>query len=290
MVTQAVPRGQLHSWANPPFQAIASNIDTENDSDSVVIIENNSDGVVIIKNDNDIQLLDGPTVSDIVELGSAPRSGDTKRRVKYLKRYTLVMPPPQSGLEHAQRARDVLDYFTCAPRLADPAKQQLALFQWVSQDMRQDPKWAAEEECMVCFTAPSPEILLSCGCCNRLFYLSCVRDWHEKEDPACQNLVQCPTCKQGTKPVHLAWVAPSPEKIEARKITKAKKKHAKVKETRGKDPMKARKKARTIGGGTLTVAATPAAGPSTQAAGAATAAEQYIAPGLFMQGGVLFYR
>ncbi|KAJ7795854.1 hypothetical protein B0H14DRAFT_2620470 [Mycena olivaceomarginata] len=143
-------------------------------------------------------------------------------------------------------------YFTRAPRLDDPEGLQIRLFRRVFEDTRRNPNWAAEEDCSVCLTGLNPQIVLSCACRTRLFHINCIRGWHEQDDAAVQNLIRSifldashagPTCKQGAKPLHLAWVTPSAAEAAAKKQKRkqARRAKAKVKGSNEKQASKSRK-------------------------------------------------
>ncbi|KAJ7895845.1 hypothetical protein B0H13DRAFT_1885367 [Mycena leptocephala] len=56
-----------------------------------------------------------------------------------------------------------------------------------------------------------------------VYHQKCLQQWHEQGDQNSQRLVQCPTCKHGAKPVHLAWVAPGSAETAVRQEKKASK-------------------------------------------------------------------
>ncbi|KAJ7838649.1 hypothetical protein B0H14DRAFT_2588482 [Mycena olivaceomarginata] len=205
----------------------ASNSASNSDSTSVEIIDNDDEN-----DENE---------PDVVVLGTASASSassSTKRHVKYLKRYKLLLPPVDPELSHEHRARIVRLYFTRAPRLNDPEGLQIRLFRRVFDDTRCNPNWAAEEDCSVCLTGSNPQIVLSCACRTRLFHINCIRGWHKQDDAAIQNLIRSifldashagPTCKQGAKPLHLAWVTPSAAEAAAKKQKRKQARRAKAK-------------------------------------------------------------
>lgn len=108
---------------------------------------------------------------DVVELTSVPSSlasEETKRHLKYQRRYRLVLAPAVEDLTHDERAevrfgfrarhfscvplicvQVVRKYFALAPRLADPKAQQVALFKRVSQNMCRNSTSITNEECSV---------------------------------------------------------------------------------------------------------------------------------------------
>ncbi|KAJ7894500.1 hypothetical protein B0H14DRAFT_2559275 [Mycena olivaceomarginata] len=298
----------------------ASASGSDSDSDSVEIIDNDdSASVEIIDNDdeNNENNENNENEPDVVVLGTASASSassSTKRHVKYLKRYKLLLPPVDPELSHERRARIVRLYFTHAPRLEDPQGLQIRLFRRVFEDTRRNPNWAAEEDCSVCLTASAPQIVLSCACRTRLFHINCIQGWHEQDDAAVQNLIRSifldasqagPTCKQGAKPLHLAWVTPSAAEAAAKKQkrkqahrAKAKAKRSNLKQASKSGKAKVVKKA----GKDAKMREEAAPGPehpTTGATGAEAAAAGTssalgsgveVAPRLFLQGGVLHYR
>ncbi|KAJ7785607.1 hypothetical protein B0H14DRAFT_3506669 [Mycena olivaceomarginata] len=270
----------------------ASNSDgaSNSDSASVEIIDDNEN------NENE---------PDVVVLGTASASSassSTKRHVKYLKRYNLLLPPVDPELSHKRRAQIVRRYFTRAPRLDDPEGLQIRLFRRVFEDTRRNPNWAAEEDCSVCLTGLNPQIVLSCACRTRLFHINCIRGWHEQDDAAVQNLIQCPTCKQGAKSLHLAWVTPSAAEAAAKKQKRkqARGAKAKVKGSNEKQASKSRKaKVVRKAGKDAKMREEAAPGPEHPATGAEAAAAGTsaalgngveVAPRLFLHGDVLHYR
>ncbi|KAJ7262691.1 hypothetical protein B0H12DRAFT_1069148 [Mycena haematopus] len=335
-----------HAKAPVPLAATRGKApaDTEDDTDSDS--HSDSDGIEIVNTEARNVALATPA-ADLVVLGSASGSSAspaTKRRVKYLKRYDLLLPPV-TELDHAERASIVQQYFNRSPRLNDAARLQIDLFRRVFEDTRRDPNWAAEEECMVCLNSPPPKILLSCACRKKVFHIHCIKEWHEKEDAAFQKLVQCPQCKEGAKPVHLAWATPTAAELAAKKAKKKVAHRAKGKEKRAtlarevrakeKAVQKAKAKATQVAATTAALApataalagmaagpfataalapatagmaagpfATAALAPATagMAAGpfmtdtatgsgdTATGSGHYVAPGLLLQAGVLYYR
>ncbi|KAJ6528181.1 hypothetical protein B0H19DRAFT_1083705 [Mycena capillaripes] len=198
-------------------------------------------------NEHNIELLDvdtviaesvamaGPSNLDVVLLNSPVKpSKDSQLRVKYLDRYSLVRPPFEEKVLHDRRAKMVIRYFEEAPRMGvDSTAEQKALFRRVAGDTRDNPNWAAEENCVFCLNnSPRPEILLSCPCRHSLFHQNCIQEWHRKKDKECQRLLTCLTCRSDAKPVHLAWVAPSESEAYTRKGKKHRNKHKKDRERR----------------------------------------------------------
>ncbi|KAJ7779289.1 hypothetical protein B0H14DRAFT_2631320 [Mycena olivaceomarginata] len=294
----------------------ASNSASNSDSASVEIIENDDSASVEIIDDDENDEND-ENEPDVVVLGMASASSassSTKRHVKYLKRYNLLLPPVDPELSHERRAQIVRRYFMRAPRLDDPEGLQIRLFHRVFEDTRRNPNWAAEEDCSVCLTGLNPQIVLSCACRTRLFHINCIRGWHEQDDAAVQNLIRSifldashagPTCKQGAKPLHLAWVTPSAAEAAAKKQKRkqARRAKAKVKGSNEKQASKSRKaKVVRKAGKDAKMREEAAPGPehpTTGATGAEAAAAGTsaalgngveVAPRLFLHGDVLHYR
>jgi hypothetical protein len=152
---------------------------------------------------------------------------------------------------------------------------------------------------------------------------NCIQGWHEQDDVAVQNLIRCesflpypvaifldashagPTCKQGAKPLHLAWVTPSPAEAAAKKQKRKEAHHAKAKAKQSnlKQASKSGKaKVRRKAGKDAKMREEAAPGPehpATRATGAEAAAPGTsaawgngveVAPRLFLQGDVLHYR
>jgi hypothetical protein len=147
---------------------------------------------------------------------------------------------------------------------------------------------------------------------------NCIQGWHEQDGAAVQNLIPCelflpypvaffldashagPTCKQGTKPLHLAWVTPSAAEAAAKKEKRkqARRAKAKAKRTNLKQASKSGKaKVVRKTGNDMKMREESAPGPehpATGATGVGTSAALgnglEVAPRLFLQGGVLHYR
>ncbi|KAJ7773775.1 hypothetical protein B0H14DRAFT_2632097 [Mycena olivaceomarginata] len=276
---------------------------SNSDSASVEIIENDdSDSVENI--DDDEKDENDENEPDVVVLGTASASSassSTKRHVKYLKRYNLLLPPVDPELSHERRARIVRRYFTHAPRLDDPEGLQIRLFRRVFEDTRRNPNWAAEEDCSVCLnaSAPAPQIVLSCACRTRLFHINCIRGWHEQDDAAVQNLIR------STQVLHASKVTPSAAEAAAKKQKRKQARRAKARAKRSNEKQASKSgKAKVVrkAGKDAKMREEAAPGPEHPATGAtgaeATAAGTSaalgngveVAPRLFLHGAVLHYR
>ncbi|KAJ7823355.1 hypothetical protein B0H13DRAFT_2445856 [Mycena leptocephala] len=203
-----------------PTQYSSDDRDSGDDSNSVEILTDVTPNSV-----------DSPSNLDVVMLTSlAKPSPESWRRMKYLDWYKLIKPPFQVNVEHEERPglQTVIGYFKAAPCMeGNPTQVQVDLFRRVSLDTRVNARWTAEEDCAICFiNSPPPEILLLCPCRRKVYH----QQWHEQGDQNSQRLVQCPTCKHGAKPVHLAWVAPGSAETATCQEKKSKQKHKKGRE------------------------------------------------------------
>ncbi|KAJ7822801.1 hypothetical protein B0H14DRAFT_2598248 [Mycena olivaceomarginata] len=262
-----------------------SDSDSSDSSDSIQLVEEKKkkkksddaadSDVEVLENERAVAAAFSPD-ADVVELASLPGSSaseETRRHLKYQRRFRLVREPV-GDWTHDGRAKTVRTYFASAPRLPDPSGLQVALFKCVSQDIRRNPAWLTDDECSICMSGPKPKVVLSCGCRHKLFHIKCVQEWHEKEDPNGQRLMNCPTCKAGAKPLNVGWVTLSATETATQKERRKQRKKEKAKRNTGRNAAKK-----------IERNAKAAAQEKNR-----RDAEAVLAPGLTMKDGILHYR
>ncbi|KAJ7243426.1 hypothetical protein B0H12DRAFT_1074016 [Mycena haematopus] len=286
--TQARDRAEKAAKANAKAKAATGHAKALVPLAATAASHSDSDGIEIVNTEARNVALATPE-ADLVVLSSASGSSAspaTKRCVKYLKRYDLLLPPV-TELDHAERAS------AAEEECMSPTIHLMGL-----------PKLSATQDPAV-LRVPQESFP------HHGMTKHCIKEWHEKEDAAFQKLVQCPQCKEGAKPVHLAWATPTAAELAAKKAKKKVAHRAKGKEKRAtlarevrakeKAVQKAKAKATQVAATTAALApataalAGMAAGPfmtdtATGSGDTATGSGHYVAPGLLLQAGVLYYR
>ncbi|KAJ7038494.1 hypothetical protein C8F04DRAFT_1255775 [Mycena alexandri] len=143
---------------------------------------------------------------------------ESLQKQDYLQRYPLAFPPHNQTLSHEERRTAVHQYFKKKPCLQEPEQKAIALSKKLYHDFKEEPNWRQEQKCPICGKREA-SILLPCSCRYAAYHLSCFQTWHVSK--GVERVVDCPTCRQPTKPVNVGWIEMSSSEKDERDRKKA---------------------------------------------------------------------
>ncbi|KAK7057335.1 hypothetical protein R3P38DRAFT_2759609 [Favolaschia claudopus] len=180
---------------------------------------------------NAIRSVEQQSHDDIILLPTPAKTEQERQRDLFKQRYSLVAGPIEN-LPHDNRVKTTPGPL---PRRGNqtrylPSRQADLLQQTICFRSQLRYSDFLTRQCEICFDKGG-KLILTCSCKSNLYHLDCLIPASKIRNAATQSgHIECPTCRQPAKPLHLRWALPDKPMLLRQKKRRLEKRAARRKQ------------------------------------------------------------